>query len=480
MIEIERLISEGHEMARTMQQHGVELKSEQLPISALVRCPLLALRWQLPNKQARLRTNAIDQAANSSKIRRAQLKFKTAEDYDTAHNYLYQLGLRMSSASGTPSPTRAAAPENRQLAGPSHSLSRPELSNRPSTAVSAPPPVESQHQEAVHARPMSAFTSSGNEVGSMHTTFSGPLKPPVYFARPDSATREYPSTNPTYASPSLQQPFVTPEHVHSDSGRPETAMLYNRPDTAEAALPPRRELPFARSSLPGSSGSDTAHPPNRPSTSMMGPPPLPMRVTSLRPGSGRPLSRELELPPLPKPTVVSAPHQMPTQQPPPSWMQQQVQQAPRTPNEDHDAPRTANAFVHEDQENRPLSSSSPSPSSPLSYKRASTGAEPSPRPLSSLSNAAQNRRRTESQSPLSNPPTPPTSDSMRQTSKAPEPTPVPLVTPHDSLAGYAMQSEEGRRAALNEFIMRNLEDDNFLTLLEDMESAWARTGLHMN
>ena len=53
MIEIERLITEGYEMARTMQQHGVELKSEQLPISALVRCPLLALRWQLPNKKAR-------------------------------------------------------------------------------------------------------------------------------------------------------------------------------------------------------------------------------------------------------------------------------------------------------------------------------------------------------------------------------------------------------------------------------------------
>jgi hypothetical protein len=53
MIEIERLINEGREMTRTMQQHGVELKSEQLPISALVRCPLLALRWQLPNKKAR-------------------------------------------------------------------------------------------------------------------------------------------------------------------------------------------------------------------------------------------------------------------------------------------------------------------------------------------------------------------------------------------------------------------------------------------
>ena len=294
-----------------------------------------------------------------SKIRRAQLKFKTAADYETAHNYLCQLGLRMSSASGqTPSPTRVPAPENRQLTGP-------ELSLRPSTAVTASPSVESHHHEAVHARPMSAFASSGNEVGNLHTTFSGPLKPPVYFARPDSAAREYPSTSPTYPSSNLQQPFATTEHVHNDSGRPETAMLYNRPDTAEAALPPRRELPFTRSSLPGSSGSDTARPSSRPSTSMMGPPPLPARVNDLRPESGRPKSRELELPPLPKPTVLSAPHQLPTQQPPPSWMQQQVQQAPRTPNEDYDVAQNTNAFIHEDQENRPLSNSSLSPSSPL-------------------------------------------------------------------------------------------------------------------
>jgi hypothetical protein len=40
-------------MIRKMQEHGIELKNEQLPISSLVRCPLLALRWQLPDKKAR-------------------------------------------------------------------------------------------------------------------------------------------------------------------------------------------------------------------------------------------------------------------------------------------------------------------------------------------------------------------------------------------------------------------------------------------
>jgi hypothetical protein len=51
LIEVERLISETNDLIRTMQQHGVELKHEQLPISALVRCPLLALRWQLSDKK---------------------------------------------------------------------------------------------------------------------------------------------------------------------------------------------------------------------------------------------------------------------------------------------------------------------------------------------------------------------------------------------------------------------------------------------
>lgn len=38
-----------------MQQRGIELTSEQLPISAIVRCPLLAIRWQLPNKKVKHR-----------------------------------------------------------------------------------------------------------------------------------------------------------------------------------------------------------------------------------------------------------------------------------------------------------------------------------------------------------------------------------------------------------------------------------------
>lgn len=53
LIEVERLIREGNDIIRTMQERGVELKNEQLPISAIVRCPLLAIRWQRPDKKVK-------------------------------------------------------------------------------------------------------------------------------------------------------------------------------------------------------------------------------------------------------------------------------------------------------------------------------------------------------------------------------------------------------------------------------------------
>ena len=51
MIEVELMIKEGEDMANSMRDRGVELKADQLPVSAIVRRPLLAIRWQLPNKK---------------------------------------------------------------------------------------------------------------------------------------------------------------------------------------------------------------------------------------------------------------------------------------------------------------------------------------------------------------------------------------------------------------------------------------------
>ena len=40
-----------------------------------------------------------------------------------------------------------------------------------------------------------------------------------------------------------------------------------------------------------------------------------------------------------------------------------------------------------------------------------------------------------------------------------------------------MQSDDGRKAALNDFILKALDSNDFLTLVEDMETNWARLGL---
>ena len=69
--------------------------------------------------------------------------------------------------------------------------------------------------------------------------------------------------------------------------------------------------------------------------------------------------------------------------------------------------------------------------------------------------------------------TPPTSVAGRGVSMS-NPGATTSVNETDQLATYAMQSDEGRRAALNEFVYRHLESDDFLTLVQDMEATWAR------
>lgn len=344
-----------------------------------------------------------------------------------------------------------------------------EMSNRPYTATNAPTSIESKVQEDARARPASAYTGHGNNAYDRTSSFTGALRPPVIFAQPDSATSQLlEQTSPAQEYPQHDHSFEPAEPARSSSsGRPESAMLFNRPGTVESTLPPRRELPFARTSTPRSADSDTNRPSSRPSSVMMGPPPLPARVTSLRTPSSRAAHPEVELPPLPKPTIIS------TAQAQPSWMQQQ--QPPRTPNQDDITPPSAQPQVYEDQENRPMTSSSPN-SSPLSYKRASTSVPQSTRPLSSLSSTEQNRRRTESQSPHSTPPT--SEEQFRLTVEKEREREREREAPgSENLAAYAMQPADGRRAALNEFLFEQLQDDGFIALLEDMETCWARAGM---
>ncbi|RYO41325.1 hypothetical protein AA0111_g1216 [Alternaria arborescens] len=476
-IEIERLINEGNDMTRLYQERGVQIQTDQLPITAIVRSPLLAIRWQLAN----------------NKLRRVQMRFKSDKDFDTVSNYLLQIGLHMSGTKGAlskpkltaplPSPAQAspsrsspkaiASPEEPSNRSPAGRLSCPpsrlaEISSGPYTSHSASANTSSQLQGGTCPRPASATPAYAKEDLDMSASLSGPLAPPVLFARPTSATSDILGRSHLDISPPSDQHMSAVEGTpHLSTERPDTAMLFsrpgsanrpdsanrpgtaNRPDSAETP-PPRRELPFPRLSSPRSSGSDSV----RPSTGTMGPPPLPSRAASGRPSSSRSaMSKEIELPPLPQPTVVSKT----------VHGDKAMQRPPRTPNQDHFSPLRAKTSPHEGVENRSPLTLSPM-SSPLSFKKLSPTALPTP--LGTLSNAAQNTHNTVFQSA---PITPPTSVTGHRSG----------TNETDGLAAYATQSDEERRALLNEFVFRHLESDDFLTLVQDMETAWARVAMGM-
>lgn len=341
-----------------------------------------------------------------------------------------------------------------------------EISIRPYTAVNAPSTLESHLQGASNARPISVHAGYSN--GNSRTTVSlvDPLEPPVYFDRPSSTTSET-LHNTSNASISQSRDHSTSnikETKRDSSELAETATICsNHLAAAEPMLPPRRELPFLpRSSLPRSVGSDSARPPSRPLTGSMGPPLLPARVASLRPSSSLGLSYEAELHPLARPSVLaqstsgaSAMHQL-----------------PQMSNQDHCILLTPGSPFSQG-DNQRLSSSSPA-TSPLLFKRANTTAVPSLPPLGTPRSATQKLRWT---IPQTIPAAPPTSEATCRDPTVPGVVSELRMDRNDRLKAYIAQPKEERRAALNEFIFRHLESDDFLTLVEDMETCWVKVAL---
>lgn len=330
-----------------------------------------------------------------------------------------------------------------------------EISSRPHTATNAPTPFESEPPEVTHSRPSSASFGSSRGDAFVSTPFSGALNPPVVFPRPHSATADIQGRSCSNAS-LPEQHFSTVEVAPSVStDRPETAMLLDRPGTAEM-LPPRRELPFQRLSSPRSSGSDTGRSSDGPLTGKMGPPALPRSVMQ-RPGSSRSArSKDVELPHLPQPTVINR-------------IDGGKQQPPRAPNQDQSLFQRAKTSPANRLENEPPFSALPS--SLLTFKKSgppvSTSLQDHSVPGSKLQGSMLEHRH--------HPPA--MTGASYQISNAP----VATIGTDDAdrLAAFMMQTDEERRAALNEFIFRHLENENFLTLVEDMETAWARVALGM-
>lgn len=331
--------------------------------------------------------------------------------------------------------SNVANQSNAQRVGPSCPPSRlSEISNRPFTAVSAPTNPEPHSQHATLVRPSTASATRPD------FSSSSPLRPPVYFQRPDSASES------TFLH--LDRPIATIEHPDSLDFRPQTSQSYDHSSTAE--LPPRRELPFSRDSLPTSSGSDHNRPTSRPSTALMGPPPLPSRVSDLRPSSARAISLDSELPPLRQPTIVAE-----------TASSTCVNQRPTTPvSPPKMLSKTGQTeLVLEDRQTYSSASSSPQtystsrPLTPISKEGANQGVS---RPPDSLVSPSRGYGKVQL-------------DHTRGSFLSDD--------EENALKAYAMQSNDGRNAALNSFILKNLNDDDFLKLVEDMEANCARIGL---
>lgn len=388
-------------------------------------------------------------------IRRLQIRFKSNEDFDLVHSHLHHLGLRMmapqsqskdrgSTANLEPTNTATRPPvvpsQPAERAGPSCPPSRlSEISSRPYTAISAPAAPEPYYQEANLARPSTAFATTARFPSS------SPLNPPIYFQRPDSASEAISSTR--------DQPLTSIKHHNTSDSRPQSALLYDRPNTAE--LPPRRELPFSRDSLPTSSGSEANLPSSRPSTALMGPRPLPSRVSDLRPSSARAAGSDKELLPLRQPTIIGeAGRTSPASQRPTSPLTHLPSHSrlPQTP------------VPTEGQSSFSRNSSSP---------EASPGSRmfrPAARPLTPVSSDSLN------QGPAASPETYSTPSPDRDRTSC-DPNSFFSDDAENQLKMYAEQSSDSRKAALDDFILKSLDSEDFLKLVQDMEASCARLGL---
>ncbi|KAF5853115.1 hypothetical protein GGP41_001689, partial [Bipolaris sorokiniana] len=461
LIEIERLVKEGEQLVRQMQDQGVQMQAEQLPTSAIVRNPLLAIRWRLPNQ----------------KVRRIQIRFKSERDFNTAFNRLRQIGLHMNghnTASSITAPSPRLVQVSSISSGPGlksaafseqfmssislgSGLTCPpsrlaEISNRPQTAANASTDFKPHVHAVANARLSPAAPSPDRGDTLTTTSFSSPLNPPVLFPRPQSATADILSRSwNDVSSFSDNSRSIVQEPPQASTERPETAMLFNRPGTTEM-LPPRRELPFQRLSEPRSSGSDSGRAPDsRPSIRLMGPPALP-RSAVQRPGStGSASSKDIELPPLPQPTVIDKAGRG----------KQPMQQSPRTPNQDQNSFQRAKTSPNNRFGDVPSLTAFSSPlSSPLSFINSSS---PDSILLQNHSTSGAEVRNT--QGPVSGPSHyPPTTSAVSEASDRISNAAVASGTTAgandvERLAAYTMQSDEARRAALNEFIFRHLESD---------------------
>ena len=264
------------------------------------------------------------------------------------------------------------------------------------------------------------------------------------------------------------------------TARPSTSATTAFPDTLEHEIPPRRELPFGR---PESRQSGSASRPDTPSLSL---PPLP-KPKIARDGNGLPIYTSPVKDKSPARPATASPLKR-------SFIAVDQNEPPR--------PETAAAVAyqspsHDQSQKRaqPLETSAftniptrkLSPMNELLYGREPLAERSTnskiPR-LGSLADAPHevvSPPSTTTFSP-SKPPYRNDVESQAQTSSTINAYKACVQSPSRrrqdvSLEEYAAQSSEDREAALDEFMVANLENPAFTTLCEDVEKCWRRIAL---
>lgn len=323
--------------------------------------------------------------------------------------------------------------------------------------------------------------SSASEISTLEAIREAPAEqrdsPPHHIMGTNPPPYKVPQPNETWSS-TITAPansaFLSsdPAEPRPETQRPSTATSTAFPDTLEHEIPPRRELPFhdheSRSSASERLGS-------------------------------RPVSA-LTLPPLPKPTLAKEGSVSPIRQPGTSLTKDVSPSRPGPAS-----PSKRSFAVQEEESVRPgifagvvnqSLSREPSP------KRQVSPANPTVTNQSPVNDLLYGRKPLAERSPnskvprlsslvdaphetISPPASPPKSPDRAMNASLHDPTiraHAALTSPtHDpdaaSLEAFAAQTESERQAALEEFFIANWDNENFITLCEDVEKCWRRIAL---
>ncbi|KAF2116268.1 hypothetical protein BDV96DRAFT_631393 [Lophiotrema nucula] len=450
---LQELIESGKALMQTMRAHNATVTADQLPISALAKSPLVGIRYNLPGGMAR----------------RYQLKFASVEHYDSALDFLLRIDLHIGQSNQAQGVANSHRPKSsavhEQSASNLHSSSTLESwSNRPSTAIvnsqlhverstssivqentdtarrpftvesaisstngtsSTILPFEQSSTQRALTLP-SRFTTQEDQVGRPSSAYSDLVNRERH-PQPGSRVSSSDPLNPPewFDRPATSSPLaIVPERSFGAESRHATP---EHPPGKKIELPPRRELPFTRPGTARPSSRSSIPPPSqRPGTTMAAPTLLPPTTYGRSSSNTRSTIDPMDLDPLPEPTFIE---------------------------------NAAKPI-------RPTSASSAS-------KAAQSRRPPTPRNSSQANPQEHTTRRSSSIQP---PPNFTHADSAEDRIFA-ELSGNASGAQSKGLDAYAMHSADGRKVILNDFMLQHIDDDNFVTLCEDMSACWATIGL---